>query len=341
MDKSIINDHEYLEFIYDVKHRVHKAQIKAAVSVNKELLSLYWDIASQIVEKQKKSTWGNKFIEQISMDLQKEFPDMKGFSLRNLQYMRQWYFFWSKSPLIVQQLVAQIPWGHNLVILSTSKSKEKALFYVQQVIQNNWSRSVLGHQIKNGLFEREGKAITNFKVVLPKPQSDLALQMIRDPYHFDFLNIKEKHSEKELENALMEQVTKFLLELGSGFSFIGRQYRFSIDKEDFFIDLLFYHVLLHCYVVVELKAVKFKPEFAGKLNFYISAVDEIIKTEQDNPTVGILICKSNNKTIVEYALRDIRKPIGVSKYIITNDLPESLKLSLPSIESIEIELNKI
>jgi len=240
----------------------------------------------------------------------------------------------------VQQLVAQIPWGHHLVILGKTKSKIEAEFYVKQVIKNNWSRSVLVHQIESGLYLRKGKAITNFELVMPKPQSDLAHQMIKDPYHFNFLNMSEKHKEKELEDALLEQVTKFLLELGAGFSFIGRQVKISVDEEEFYIDLLFYHISLHAYVVVELKTGKFKPEFTGKLNFYISAVDDIFKTEKDNPNIGILICKQKNKTVVEYALRDIKKPMGVSEYTITGDLPDSLRSSLPSIESIESELDK-
>jgi predicted nuclease of restriction endonuclease-like (RecB) superfamily len=209
---------------------------------------------------------------------------------------------------------------------------------VQKIIQNNWSRAVLTHQIESGLYGRAGKAITNFKATLPLPQSDLARQTLKDPYSFDFLTLREKHDEKELEDALINQIAGFLLEMGSGFSYIGRQYRLEINGDEFFIDLLFYHIRLHCYVVVELKVVKFKPEFAGKLNFYVSAVDSILKTEQDNPTIGILICKSKNKTVVEYALKDIHKPIGVSEYLITKNLPDEFKSSLPSIEEIEAEL---
>jgi predicted nuclease of restriction endonuclease-like (RecB) superfamily len=214
------------------------------------------------------------------------------------------------------------------------------LFYIQKTIKNNWSRAVLTHQIEGGLYAREGKAITNFKATLPEPQSDLARQTLKDPYSFDFLTLREKHDERELEEALENQVTKFLLELGAGFSYLGRQYRLEIDGDEFFIDLLFYHVHLHCYVVVELKAIKFKPEFAGKLNFYVSAVDGIMKKELDNPTIGILICKSKNNTVVEYALKDIHKPIGVSEYTITKNLPKKFKSALPSIEEIETGLGK-
>lgn len=212
-------------------------------------------------------------------------------------------------------------------------------FLCPKTIQNNWSRAVLTHHIESGLYEREGKAVTNFQTTLPTPQSDLARQTLKDPYTFDFLTIREKHDEKELEDALINHVTKFLLELGAGFSYIGRQYRLEINGDEFFLDLLFYHVRLHCYVVIELKTVKFKPEFAGKLNFYISAVDGILKTEIDNPSIGILICKSKNDTVVEYALKDIHKPIGVSEYIITKNLPKEFRSSLPSIEEIEAELS--
>ncbi|MFO7750725.1 MAG: PDDEXK nuclease domain-containing protein [Desulfobacteraceae bacterium] len=305
-------DKDYFAFLAELKTRIKSAQIKAAVSVNHALLVLYWDLAEKIVEKQKNSQWGDGLLAQMSKDLQNEFPDMKGFSKRNLEVMRQWYLFWNNEDTIAQQAVAQleksqqaanqiadakqlatqIPWRHNLLIVSKSKNHEEALFYVQKTIENNWSRAVLTHQIEGNLFDREGKALTNFSASLPMPQSDLARQTMKDPYIFDFLAIRDKHDERELEDALVGQVTKFLLELGAGFSFIGRQYKVTVDDDDFYIDLLFYHVKLHCYVVVELKAVAFKPEFAGKLNFYVSAVDGILKSEQDKPTVGMLICKS-------------------------------------------------
>ena len=338
MTQSLIKTEDYLAFIHDIKQRIQGAQIKASVAVNQALLHLYWDLAERIVAKQQDSAWGDGFLLQMSRDLQVEFPDMKGFSLRNLKYMRQWFQFWSAEPAIGQQLVAQIPWGHNLVIISKIKNIDEAVFYVQKTIHNNWSRVVLTHQIESGLHLREGKAVTNFQSTLPAPHSDLARQMLKDPYHFDFLMLKERHDEQELENALIEHITRFLLELGAGFSYLGRQYKLEVDGDEFFIDLLFYHVRLHCYVVVELKAVKFKPEFAGKLNFYISAVDDILKAEQDHPTIGILICKSKKDTVVEYALRNINKPIGVSEYTITQNLSEELKSSLPSIEEIEAEL---
>ncbi len=351
-------DRDYFAFLSELENRIKSAQIKSAVSVNRELIELYWELAEKIVEKQKSSQWGDGLLTQMSKDLQEEFPDMKGFSLSNLKYMRQWYLFWTIDDAIgqqpvalieisqqpvgqlekVKQLVSQIPWGHNLLIVGKSKSHKEALFYVQKTIENNWSRAVLANQIEGNLFGREGKALTNFSASLPAPQSDLARQTLKDPYIFDFLTIRERYDEKELEDALISQVTKFLLELGAGFSFIGRQYKITVDDDDFYIDLLFYHVKLHCYVVVELKAVQFKPEFAGKLNFYVSALDGMLKTEKDNPTVGMLICKSKKKTVVEYSLKDMNKPIGVSEYQIIHALPDELKSSLPTVEEIEAEL---
>ena len=338
MSNQQINADDYGAFIQGIKQRIHSAQIKAVIAVNQELLHLYWDLAERIVIKQRESAWGDGFLAQMSRDLQGEFSEIKGFSLRNLKYMRQWYLFWSTNSAIGQQLVAQIPWGHNLAIISKIKNPDEAIFYVQKTISNYWSRAVLIHQIEGELYQREAKAITNFSTTLPAPQSDLARQTLKDPYLFDFLMLHEQHDEQELEDALINHVTRFLLELGAGFSYIGRQYRLEVAGDEFFLDLLFYHVRLHCYVVIELKAVKFKPEFAGKLNFYVSAVDGILKTEHDNPTIGILICKSKNNTVVEYSLKSANNPIGVSEYTITQNLPSALKSSLPSIEDIEREL---
>jgi predicted nuclease of restriction endonuclease-like (RecB) superfamily len=338
MGEPLVKTSEYRSFILEIKQRIQASQIKAAIAVNQELLLLYWDLAERIVTKQQQAAWGDGFLLQISKDLKTEFPEMKGFSKRNLEGMRQWHQFWVAESAIALQLVAQIPWGHNLTIVTKIKDIDEALFYVQKTIQNNWSRSVLTHQIEGRLYQREGKAITNFETRLPEPQSDLARETLKDPYNFDFLMLREKHDERELESALIENVTRFLLELGAGFSYLGRQYKLEVGGDEFFIDLLFYHVQLHCYFVIELKAVKFKPEFAGKLGFYISAVDGILKTEQDNPTIGLLICKSKNDVVVEYTLRDIHKPIGVSEYIITQNLPDELRSSLPSIEEIEAQL---
>ncbi len=370
----IIKNTEYKEFIQDIKSRIQASQIKAAVKVNTGLLRLYWDLAQQIVKKQKESTWGEGFIAEISNDLKNEFPNMRGFSTTNLLYMKKWYLFYIEQtipqtvgeskeatssdphqenlPQPVGDLetatgrqpveeIFQIPWGHNREIITKCQSVNEALFYVRQTIQYNWSRTVLVHHICSNLMQREGKAVTNFKTRLPKPQSDLARQTLKDPYNFDFLNLRKKHDEKELEEGLINHITHFLLELGAGFSFIGKQYRLEIGGDEFFIDLLFYHVKLHCYVVVELKSVKFKPEFAGQLNFYISAIDGEIKTKLDKPTIGILICKSKNNTVVEYAINRMDSPIGVSEYTITKNLPDDLKSSLPTIEEIEAELEDV
>jgi predicted nuclease of restriction endonuclease-like (RecB) superfamily len=351
MKQALIQNKTYYSWLKELKHKVRLVQIKAAVKVNSELLQFYWELGQDIADKQRNAKWGDGFLKQLSIDLSSEFPDMKGFSLSNLKYIKQWYLFYSQEIGKSQQAVGQkpiakqavsqlvqIPWGHNIAIISKCKNLDEALFYIQKTIQNNWSRSVLTHHIESDLFKREGKAITNFKATLPEPQSDLARETLKDPYNFDFLTLTEKYNEKELENALINHVTKFLLELGAGFSYIGQQYKLEVSGDEFFIDLLFYHVKLHCYVVVELKAVKFKPEFAGKLNFYVSAVDGILKSKQDNTSIGILICKSKNDTVVEYALKDVHKPIGVSEYIITKNLPDEFKSSLPSIEEIEAEL---
>jgi predicted nuclease of restriction endonuclease-like (RecB) superfamily len=350
---SIIHTDEYRQWIVSIKQRIQASQLKAAVAVNRELLDLYWYLGEQILEKQQNSQWGEGFLRQMSLDLQAEFRDVKGFSVRNLQRIRRWYQFWTKGEraglpnapqavakftAIAPQLVAQIPWGHNGVILEKLKNPADALFYVQKTIENNWSRSVLMHQIESGLHLREGKAISNFAATLPTPNSDLAKQMLRDPYQFDFLTLTERYTERELENGLVEHLTRFLLELGAGFAYVGRQYRLEVDGEEFFIDMLFYHLKLHSYVVIELKVDKFKPEYAGKLNFYISAVDAQLRTEFDQPTIGILICKSKSDVVVEYSLKDLNKPIGVSEYQITQNLPEQLRSSLPSIEQIEAEL---
>jgi len=343
---EVTTNAEYIDFIAAIKSQVHSAQIKAAVSVNRQLLKLYWFIGSQIIEKQKTVSWGDSLVKQVSLELQAEFPDIKGFSTRNIHLMKQWYLFWHKESLIVQQVVAQleqapifqIPWGQNMLIISKAKSGTEALYYVQKTIENNWSRAVLTHQIELGIYDREGKALSNFDAHLPAPQSDLAKQTLKDPYCFEFLTLSKKHNEKELEAALTENISQFLLELGAGFAFIGRQYKLQVSDKDFYIDLLFYHIKLRCYVVIELKAIEFKPEFAGKLNFYISAVDDLLVTAQDKPTIGILICKSKDKTIVEYALKNMQHPLGVSEYQLTQQLPESFQSSLPSIEEIEKEI---
>jgi len=351
MKSNLIFDNAYKFWLADIKARVRNAQIKAAVKVNTELLDLYWWLGGDIVEKQKKSKWGEGLIDQLSKDLSTEFPDMKGFSRSNLMYIKKWYLFYSQNNEIVQQPVGQfgqqtvaqitqIPWGHNIAIITKCKDIKEALFYVQKTMTHNWSRSVLVHQIESRLYKREGKAISNFSLTLPKPQSDLARQTLKDPYIFDFLSMSADYNERDLEKGLIDHLTKFLLELGAGFAFIGRQVQVQVGSQEFFIDLLFYHARLHCYVVIELKTRDFEPGYAGQLNFYIKAVDTQLRKEGDQPTIGLLLCKSKDKLVAEYALSDIHKPIGVSEYKLTHSLPKKLKSSLPTIEEIEKELSK-
>jgi predicted nuclease of restriction endonuclease-like (RecB) superfamily len=354
-NKIIIS--EYKEWLSQIKQKFQSSQIKASIQVNSTLLEFYWNLGNEIVEKQKNSTWGSGFLERLSNDLSSEFPDIKGFSYRNVKYIRQWFLFWQQAVSKIEnlngkQLVAQfddekrkqvvaqilmIPWGHNIAIIQKCKTIEEALYYVKNTIKNGISRNVLIHQIETNLYERDGKAITNFEATLPPFQSDLATEITKDPYNFDFLCLTKGYLEKELENALSDNITKFLLELGNGFAFVGRQYKLIVGGDEFRIDLLFYHIKLKCYVVVELKATEFKPEFAGKLSFYTSAVDGEIKDKNDNPTIGILICKSKNDLVVEYALKDINKPLGISQYELTEILPKEYKSSLPSIEEIEAQ----
>ena len=344
---SIIKSSEYNSWLKELKSKLKQSQINASIKVNTVLLEFYWELGNDIVKKQKKSTWGSGFLKQLSADLMAEFPDMKGFSEANLQYIRRWTLFYSKSgttcATIVEQavpLLIQIPWGHNRAIISKCKDTNEALFYVNKTIENGWSRSVLVHQIESDLYTRSGKAISNFETTLSVEQSDLANEFLKDPYNFDFLTLRENFKEKELESGLLEHITSFLLELGSGFAFVGKQKNLKVGQKDFYIDLLFYHIRMHCYVVVELKTVDFEPEFAGKLNFYIKAVDMQIKTKEDKPTIGILLCKSKDKVVVEYSLSDIDKPMGISEYRLADALPDELKNSLPSISDIEDELNR-
>lgn len=339
---------EYRDWLKEIKQRLRQAQVKAAVQVNTALLTFYWELGADIVERQKSAQWGSGFLLQLSADLTAEFPDMRGFSHNNLQYIKRWYLFYVEGNVkcgtgcstFGQQPVAklvQIPWSHNLVIISKCKDVTEALYYVNKTIEHNWSRNVLTHQIESGLYLREGQAVTNFATTLPAPQSDLAQQLLKDPYNFDFLTLTEDYNERELEKALTDHITRFLLELGAGFAYLGRQRALQVGEREFFLDLLFYHTKLHCHVVIELKTGEFEPEYAGKLNFYLKAVDEQLRGKGDEPTIGILLCKSRDKVVVEYALSDIHKPMGVSEYQLTRALPENLKPSLPSIEALEAE----
>ena len=307
--------------------------------MNRELLGLYWTIGKSISEKVNKANWGSSVVEELSKDLKTEFPNQKGFSRSNLFSMKKWFEFYSQSEIDIekiQQLVGQIPWGHNVVIISKSKSIDEAIFYSKKTIENNWSRSVLIHQIELDFYERYGKAITNFTETLPTPHSELATETLKDPYKFDFLTLQEKALEKDIENQLVKHITSFLLELGTGFSFVGQQVPVKIDNQDFYIDLLFYHIKLKCYVVVELKAIEFKAEFAGKMNLYLSAIDDSLKTEAENPTIGLLLCKSKSEIIAEYALRGMTQPIGIAEYEINKAIPKEIKTELPTIEEIEL-----
>jgi predicted nuclease of restriction endonuclease-like (RecB) superfamily len=278
-------------------------------------------------------------IDRLAADLRSAFPEMSGFSPRNLKYMRAFAEAWPDEDF-VQQVAAQLPWFHNCTILDKLKNLAERIWYAQQTIENGWSRNILIHQIESNLFHRKGKAITNFDRTLPAPQSELAQQIIKDPYNFDFLSLGSEAKERDLERGLIAQLQKFLLELGVGFAFVGSQYPLEVDGEDFFIDLLFYHLKLRCFVVIDLKMDQFRPEYAGKMNFYLSAVDDLLKHSSDQPSLGIILCKTKKKMVVEYALRDTSKPLGVAEYRITAALPERLKGNLPSIEDLEAELSE-
>ncbi len=386
----------YKDWLSDIKSKVRGSQVKAALAANAELILFYWELGKMISEKQQETNWGAGLINQLSVDLKEEFPELGGFSISNLKYIQAFYLFYNQ-PLVIgqqpvaqlenvenknnaivqqpvaqlenaqtlvteisqqavgflseeskitpipftQQFVAKIPWGQNILIFSKAKDIEEAIFYIQQTIENGWSRDVLALQIKTALYQRQGKSVTNFKTTLPDSQSDLAQQTLKDPYIFDFMMLTSEAKEKDIENQMVQHITKFLLELGKGFAFVGRQYAIEIADEDYKIDLLFYNIKLKCYVVIELKNKKFAPEYAGKLNFYLSAVDDLLRGEDDKPTIGILLCRDKNNIAVEYALRDIVKPIGVSEFQFTEVLPDEIKSSLPTIEEIENEFKEL
>lgn len=328
---------EYRQFIERLKSDIRMAQIKAALAVNRELVLLYWRIGKSILEEQKKLGWGAKVVEQISRDLRVEFPTMKGFSRTNLLYMRSFAGNYADEEF-VQQVAGQIPWFHNCVILDKVKDPKEREFYIRKTIENGWSRNVLEMQIESGLHSRQGKAMTNFALTLPKPQSDLANEILKNPYNFDFLGLGDEAQEREIEAAMMRHIRDYLLELGVGFAFVGSQYRLEVGGDEFFIDQLFYHLRLRCFLVLELKAGRFQPEHLGKLNFYLSAVDDLLRQPDDAPSIGLILCRGENQTVVEYALRDMTKPIGVSAYELTRILPENLRGNLPTIEEIEAQL---
>ena len=329
----LMNSSDYLATVDLVMQEIKSAQYHAAVHVNTTLILLYHSIG-RIINEHK--TWGNKFIENLAADIRREFPGSKGYSVRNLKYMSKFAQTYPDLEF-VQTVSAQIPWSHNVAILDKVKNQEERIWYIQKATENGWSHSVLVHQIESGLYQRQALAnkVSNFERRLPSPQSELAVQTMKDPYIFDFIPFKEDMVERDIEQALVRDVTKLLLELGTGFAFLGNQYHLNVGGDDFYIDLLFYNLNLRCYVVIELKTGEFKPEYAGQLNFYLSAVDAILKKEQDAPSIGLLLCKSKNDLVAEYSLKDMSKPIGVSAYQITSNLPKELEKQLPSVEDIQ------
>ena len=371
---ELIKDPDFKQWLVDLKVRIRQSQIRAMVKVNDEMLRLYWDMGRDITVRQMDAVWGGRFFDNLSKELKAEFPDMQGFSKANLRYMMRFYQFYSQDNPILQQLVEEIslqasdkrhisenkqieivqqvveqfdpsplfliPWGHHVTIIDKCKSIPEALFYVQKTIKNGWSRAVLMNFIEAGLWQSQGKAVNNFDRLLPEVQSDLAKETLKDPYNFDFLTLTENYKEKELEDALVENITKFLLELGQGFAFVGRQYPIKVGNRERNIDLLFYHLELRCYVVIELKAKGFEPEHTGKLGYYVTAVNHILKKETDNPTIGMLVVKDKDNFEAQYSLESSSQPIGISEYTLSKLVPENFKSSLPSIEDIERELNK-
>lgn len=337
---SLFSNSNYATFLNELKQRIRLAQVKAALAVNRELILLYWQIGREILLKQKVEGWGTKVIDRLAKDLKEEFPDMTGFSRSNLKYMRAFAEAYPEDQF-GQQAVDQIPWGHNIRILEMVKDPKARLWYVRQTIENGWSRNILVMQIESDLYQRQGGAITNFERSLPAPQSDLAQQLIKDPYHFDFLTLTQDAQERDLERALVHHIRDFLMELGLGFAFLGSQYPLVVSGKEYRLDLLFYHVYLHCYVVIDLKMGEFEPQHSGQMSFYVAAVDNLLRSDRHEPTIGIILCKSKDKTTVEYALQGSQQPIGVSTYQFHSQLPSAFKDRLPSIEQLEIELTSI
>tara|TARA_R110000737_G_scaffold247281_1_gene257426 strand:- start:11 stop:1057 length:1047 start_codon:yes stop_codon:yes gene_type:complete len=342
-------DKAYQDWFTSIKDTIAQARVATSVKVNNELLQLYFNIGNSILDVQNRLGWGSQIIDKLSAHIKKEFPDNSGFSVRNLKYMRSFAEAYPDFPIVqvalaqdsnefVQVALAQIPWYHHIGLLTKIKDINERVFYLTETAKNGWSRDTMLLQIKGNLYNRKGQAITNFKETLPAPQSDLAQQTIKDPYLFDFLNLTDDIKERDIENQLIDNVSKFLLELGKGFAFIGKQYHLEVAQQDYYLDLLFYHVTLKCYVVIELKNTKFIPEYAGKLNFYLSAVDDALKKDSDHPSIGILLCRDKNNLEVEFSLRGMSQPMGVSEFNLTETLPESLKSSLPTIEEMEREL---
>jgi predicted nuclease of restriction endonuclease-like (RecB) superfamily len=339
MADLISTSKSYQDLLARLKNQIRTAQVRAAVAVNQELVLLYWGIGREILERQASEGWGSKVVDRLAHDLRAEFSDMKGLSRTNLLYMRSFAETWPDES-IVQQVVGRIPWGHNVRLLDMVKDREERLWYANAAIANGWSRNILVLQIESGLFRRQGKAITNFEATLPAPQSDLAQQLIKDPYNFDFLTLTSEAQERDLERGLLEHLRQFLIELGTGFAFVGSQVPLEVGGQAFKIDLLFYHLKLRCFCVIDLKMAPFKPEYAGKMNFYLSAVDDMLRHPDDQPSIGLILCKTKNRIIAEYALRNTATPMGISEFKHLEKLPEQLKGTLPTIEEIEAELGK-
>lgn len=343
MKEKLSMNSEFSEWIKNIKREIRSAQIKTAVKVNSGLLHLYWNLGKEITERQKTSNWGDGFLKELSRELMTEFPNMKGFSYTNIRYIRQWYLFYNQNHTICQQVVGKlgeeiffsVPWGHHLYIMSSCKDLNKAIFYLQKTVENGWSRAVLLNFLDTDLYERQGKAVNNFSKFLPNTQSELAQQTLKDPYTFDFITLTDDYKERELEDALTGNITHFLIELGQGFAYVGRQVPLEIGDETLFADLLFYHLDLRCYIVIELKASKFKPAFIGQLGTYISAINHLKKKPGDNDTIGLIVCKTKNDVMAQYSLESSSQPIGISEYELSKLIPDNFKSQLPSIEEIE------
>jgi predicted nuclease of restriction endonuclease-like (RecB) superfamily len=330
----------YQELLQELKGRIRTAQVRAAFAVNRELVLLYWSIGRDLSQRFDREGWGGKIVDRLSKDLQAEFPGVEGFSPRSLRYMRALAEAWPDEP-ILQQVAAKLPWGHHMVLLDRLKEGEVREWYLRAALENGWSRNVLVHMISGQLREREGKALTNFERALPPLESDLAAQILKDPYNFDFLTVTTAAREREIENGLLNHLRDLLLELGRGFAFVGSQVPLTVDGRTFYVDLLFYHVRLHCYFVFELKVGDFEPEYAGKLSFYLTAVNRTLRTPVEGPSIGVLLCESRSGPMVEFALENINQPIGVSTYRVTRELPAPIQDELPTVEDLQEVVNKL
>lgn len=350
-----MNGHNYIDVLTELKTKIQQARRRALLAVNNEMLFTYWEIGNTILKQNKQNAWGSKVISRLIKDLRTEFPDMKGLSLRNLHYMRAFAAAYpafdliaqdqidgieNQELVIVQQLAAKLPWTHHQILLDKVKTTHERSFYMKKIVEDGWSRQTLIQQIHLGLFERQGNAITNFSQTLPKAQSDLAQEIFKNPYIFDFIQANENQRETALEKSLIQHMKNFILELGRGFAYVGNQHRVRVGDEDIYLDMLFFHYLLNCFVIFEMKITPFKPEYAGKLNFYTTVVDEEIRCDHHKPTIGVLLCKSSNQTMVKFSLKNINSPLGVSTFELMKDLPAEIKTVMPSVEELEQEMEK-